>query len=445
MAIGTNPILDNNYAPTLNKIHLFVKRKTQIPLLPYPCTLLSYPFSLYTSPMQSFAILGANPDFSLAEIEAVTGQTPTWNTAQAAIFDDVAWNLPALQNTLGGVQKLGVILGSIGKDETFDGVVDMLALDLTSDHLAGSRLNIGCSLYAPNAKGSHLIQSLHRLGMTLKKKAIDAGFSARVVSSKDAALSSVVVKKNNLLMSGAEYVFLVHKDLIWIGKTETAQDVDDWAARDVGKPFRNAKQGMLPPKLARMMINLAGIQPPFTVLDPFCGSGTVLMEALLLGADKVVGSDINPRAIHDTQENLKWLQSRYPFLSLKPFALNPSSAVDASSHIPPHSINLLVTEPFLGIPRQGTESDAAVRIAVAELETLYEKSFSALKQTLTPHARVVIASPIHFTKTETLAPNTVEIMISLGYTYLPFKTPLKYHREGQYVGREILRFTLNKN
>ena len=108
MAIGTNPILDNNYAPTLNKIHLFVKRKTQTPLLPYPCTLLPYPFSLYTSPMQSFAILGANPDFSLAEIEAVTGQTPTWNTAQAAIFDDVAWNLPALQNILGACKSLAL-------------------------------------------------------------------------------------------------------------------------------------------------------------------------------------------------------------------------------------------------------------------------------------------------------------------------------------------------
>ena len=34
------------------------------------------------------------------------------------------------------------------------------------------------------------------------------------------------------------------------------QDFEQWGARDYGRPSRDAVRGMLPPKLARMMVNL---------------------------------------------------------------------------------------------------------------------------------------------------------------------------------------------
>lgn len=60
----------------------------------------------------------------------------------------------------------------------------------------------------------------------------------------------------------------------------------------------------LNPKLARVMINLAG--PPATIktlLDPFCGSGGLLLEGALIGRE-VTGTDIDPEQMKRCEENL---------------------------------------------------------------------------------------------------------------------------------------------
>ena len=47
------------------------------------------------------------------------------------------------------------------------------------------------------------------------------------------------------------------------------------------------------------------------ILDPFCGSGTVLQEALLMGFTQVAGTDLSPKAITDTKENIAWIKEKY--------------------------------------------------------------------------------------------------------------------------------------
>ncbi|MBL7055489.1 hypothetical protein ISS07_01095 [Candidatus Woesearchaeota archaeon] len=59
----------------------------------------------------------------------------------------------------------------------------------------------------------------------------------------------------------------------------------------------------LHPKLARSMINLTGIKKG-TVLDPFCGSGGILIEAGLMEL-KTIGTDINQKMIWKSMVNLK--------------------------------------------------------------------------------------------------------------------------------------------
>jgi tRNA (guanine10-N2)-dimethyltransferase len=57
----------------------------------------------------------------------------------------------------------------------------------------------------------------------------------------------------------------------------------------------------LPPKLARAMINLAG--PVNQVLDPFCGSGGLLLEASLMGLD-ATGVDVDADMLARAEKNL---------------------------------------------------------------------------------------------------------------------------------------------
>jgi len=59
----------------------------------------------------------------------------------------------------------------------------------------------------------------------------------------------------------------------------------------------------LPPKLARCMVNLARVPPGGTLLDPFCGTGGVLIEAAEMGIG-ILGADADPDMVNGTIENL---------------------------------------------------------------------------------------------------------------------------------------------
>ncbi|MFA5313996.1 MAG: methyltransferase domain-containing protein, partial [Methanomassiliicoccales archaeon] len=77
------------------------------------------------------------------------------------------------------------------------------------------------------------------------------------------------------------------------------------------KQFERRKVGERPffspislhPRYARALINMTGLRAGDTVLDPFCGTGGVLLEAAVLGM-KVYGSDLSPEMIEGCRENL---------------------------------------------------------------------------------------------------------------------------------------------
>jgi len=391
--------------------------------------------------MQIFALLGAHPDLSVAEIGVITKASPSWREGQLAIFDDVEADLNTLQFRLGGTQKLGIVIGTVATADQKE-LATFLATDLMANHPEG-KLNFGLSIYGANQ--SRLDQArtaTKNLGLETKSRLKEAGRGARYVISREATLSAVVVVSNHLLSKGAEYVLLVRDNDIVIGRTVAVQNVDDWANRDFNRPRRNAKQGMLPPKLARLMVNLTGIDGNGkTLLDPFCGSGTVLMEAGLVGFSKIIAGDINEVAISDTEANQDWLIAQ----NLKTAELRTyiGQAKDVVNHIGARSVDAVVTETYLGRPRKGLETAAEIEEAIVYLETLYVESFAALKEILRPGGVVVIAAPVHFVDEKPFFVPVTEIMHKLGYTSAPTACDnMVYHHKDQYVGRQILRFKL---
>jgi 23S rRNA G2445 N2-methylase RlmL len=70
----------------------------------------------------------------------------------------------------------------------------------------------------------------------------------------------------------------------------------------------------LRPTVAAAMVRLAGIGPGMTVLDPMCGAGTILAEAIDVarkrgkgGRVRVLGGDIDPNAVFVASQNLEKL------------------------------------------------------------------------------------------------------------------------------------------
>ncbi len=63
--------------------------------------------------------------------------------------------------------------------------------------------------------------------------------------------------------------------------------------------------GSMSPKLARCMVNLSRVTEGQLLLDPFCGTGGILIEAGLIGC-KVVGSDVYWKMKNGTAINLDY-------------------------------------------------------------------------------------------------------------------------------------------
>src|SRR3989339_499007 len=389
--------------------------------------------------MKKFAILGLHPELSLAELETVTKSKVDKSSDQVAIFESDA-DFDNLQKTLGGTQKLGEVLGSVKDAQEIE---DHL-LAVLNNQVGDNKLRFGISVYdlGDTRRTKEIQKYMHKLGITLKKSVKESGRSARLVTSNEPTLSTVVVAKNKLTKNGIEFVILVDESEIQIGVTKTVQDFDDWSHRDYERPGRDARSGMLPPKLARMMVNLAGVEPQNSyLLDPFCGSGTILMEASILWFDNVIGSDISKRAIEDTRDNLDWLESEG--YRVADNSLICASATDLTEHLDKNSVDAIVTEPFLGNPRQGKERVQDIEHAIEALAELYDSAFAELDKILKPGGKMVIASPVHYANEQEFHVPTIEILENLGYTLE--HNPILYKREGQFVGREILVFKKANN
>lgn len=61
----------------------------------------------------------------------------------------------------------------------------------------------------------------------------------------------------------------------------------------------------LHPKYARALINLTGVKRGGTVLDPFCGTGGIAIEAATMGLKPIV-SDFDPEMVAGTRENMEY-------------------------------------------------------------------------------------------------------------------------------------------
>ena len=359
--------------------------------------------------MKYIFILGHNPKLSIAEILAVLPQaTIIEETASFLIVENKEFDGAEMLRRLGGTVKLGEIIGT------------QISKKVTVEHLkeikAKTKLNFGLSYY--DCKPDNL-------GMEIKKELKDSGVSCRLVTGKDQALSSVIVAKNKC----EEFLILGKK---WLGKTCAVQEFEDYSLRDYGRPRRDLKSGMMPPKLAKIMINLAQAPAGATILDPFCGSGTVIQEGLLLGHE-MIGSDNSDKAISDTKSNLEWLRvnSRLEVINAKIYKTDVRQIAKTVG-----KVDAIVTEPYLGPALRGKEKIHEIKRIIEELSELYETAFSEFRKILNYNGRVVIIFPAFRVGSETLELPILEKIKKLGFTQVN-KEKLIYSRPGQAVWRQI--------
>jgi tRNA (guanine10-N2)-dimethyltransferase len=132
--------------------------------------------------------------------------------------------------------------------------------------------------------------------------------------------------------------------------------------------------GSMSPKLARCMVNLTRIRRGDILLDPFCGTGGILIEAGIIGA-KVVGTDIDPKMVMGTEINLQHcLISDFQVFR-----------TDVRNLELPFKVDAIVTDPPYGISAStgGEKSDELYQQSMDSMQDLIKKG--GLLCIATPH------------------------------------------------------------
>jgi len=287
------------------------------------------------------------------------------------------------------------------------------------------KITFGISDYSKNSSA----KSATLEAMKLKKILTRHGRSVRIVTSKTAALSTATSLHNGLSGKNPRKVELIKIDKNWF-KVIGVQDIDAYSERDQKRPMRDAKVGMLPPKLAQILINLCGpLDPGSTVLDPFCGTGVVLQEALLMGYH-AYGTDIESRMIDYSDKNLK----HFKFDNFK------LAVGDATSYHWTEKIDAVAYESYLGRPMSKIPSELELKEQKQICSEITLGFLQNLSGQLSKNTPVVVAIPAwlrpdgSYSRLEIL--DQIE---NMGYNVNNKSLGgLLYHREGQIVARDII-------
>ena len=346
------------------------------------------------------------------------------------------------------------------------------------------KITLGVSFYGDKISKKSTIQLAQDVERILKPTN-----SVRLVPVESNELSSAAVLHNKLAGDNpkkCELIFVKQRDgSVVVGRTFFVQDINAYTFRDRRRPKRDAHNGMLPPKLAQTMINLAWgaatphpVQAP-TLLDPFCGTGVVLQEAALMGMT-VYGTDLAERMTEFTTENLKWLEHTHHIkVDYKVSAADattfdwnkwintskttPPSGASASLPAPTGAghqksappwlkgagersetggsstkINLVATETYLGRPYATAPSMTELHNNIGNCNVVIQKFLSNLSKQLSKGAGLCVAVPCWFVHGKLHHLACLGNLSAMGYRDLYAVQHLIYHRKDQVVGRELL-------
>lgn len=130
----------------------------------------------------------------------------------------------------------------------------------------------------------------------------------------------------------------------------------------------------LHPRIARALVNLSCLKEGEILVDPFCGTGGILIEAGLLNL-KIIGCDIDERMVKGTEKNLK-------FFNISNYKLFQADVAELPKFI--KTCDSIVTDPPYG------RSASTRRESILKL---YERAFKCFEKILKKGRYLVIVLP----------------------------------------------------
>ncbi|HOV29547.1 MAG TPA: hypothetical protein PLD77_00495 [Candidatus Dojkabacteria bacterium] len=285
---------------------------------------------------------------------------------------------------------------------------------------------------------------LKKLGNEIKKGLQECGVNSRFVlpMRKNLSLNAAQLIKNNVLYKGFELNIIVGNSGEIYGRTKYIQDLGGFVRRDMDRPNADTFVGTLPPKLARMMINFTALRSGI-IWDPFCGSGTIPMEAVTMGFD-VLASDSDDLAVVSTDENIRWLNEDGSidgilYETFKFDVTRPDGEV--VKKLKNTDISGIVCEPFMGPPQKKIVSEEKAKELLNGVGKLYRSLFDLVDNRLEKrgiHAVIIVPSYKTFSGWKTIGIRDIvgNRWMLKNSDYLPNRE-LKWYRQDSIIMRNI--------
>ena len=388
---------------------------------------------------KSLCILGRQSTLGLAELESLYGAEHIRPITGAALLDIPAEDIDFKR--LGGTIKVARILAVLPETD-WKSISEFMKEQIPA-HLANSpagKFTLGISVYGLNVQ----LSDLNKTALGLKKIIKSSGRPVRVVPNKNLELNSAQVLHNKLTHAGAWELLLVRDEgQTIVAQTMFVQDIEAYASRDQARPARDARVGMLPPKLAQIIINLA--TGPLEqvravrVLDPFCGTGVILQESLLMGYS-AYGTDIESRMVEYSKQNIGWLRDNSP-RDLPDFEAEVGDATDYRWNT---DFQAVASELYLGRALSQLPGQSELKEIINDTNTIIKKFLANIAPQLKPGTKLCLAVPAwRISQDQFLHLPLIDHLTDMGYNYLDLEhvrsNDLIYYRKDQTVARQLIR------
>jgi len=341
--------------------------------------------------MSQFAFIhGKNFELSLAELSALTGKGPEEINPEFSVFD--VFEAKSMMDRLGGTLKIAQVLSILETDASQDVVGRAIEKHFPElmRGVMGKLLVFGVSFYGGKGDRFFVEKKIKELGKA-------EGMKVSAAHTKGNFLTHTDIIQKKVLRDGFEILVCMGRRHLYIAKTLVVHNPFEFRKRDLKKPVQRSIYA-IPPRLARIMINLSGARRGDILMDPFCGVGTIVSEATLIGM-RIIGIDMKDNCIGDTRKNLQWLEKEYKITI--PDMENVIRKEDArwlSSHFKENSIDAIVTEPYMGPPMKRRPDRIRAMQILDDLKQLYEHSLREMLIVLKPGRRICMVSPAFIIK-----------------------------------------------
>ncbi len=233
-------------------------------------------------------------------------------------------------------------------------------------------------------------------------------------------------EKHDLPNADFTLFFHEHKNIVYLGTSTQNYDSNQVKNRDMNKPVRREHLA-ISPRLSKILINLSGAKPRDLLLDPFCGVGGILQEALIKKMD-VHGIDKDKQATIDAVKNLKWIASEYS-------AKNNFKIENLDSRKAPDlQFAAIATETPLGKVLRKKPTDNEAKFIIQNFEAYMIPILAKIKNVKKPNAKIAITFPV----IRDLHVDTPKIAQKTGLKVV--MRPILESRPDQFISRDIIVF-----